>query len=322
MKVPFFIASDESVKNSYGFYVLTSGIDYQSRFAENPVCLNNHSNDTKDVLGSWGDIAVEDGKLKMRPEFDTEDVAGKEVVRKVLAGKIKGASIGITFEPDDMRMIDGKLMLEKCTLFEVSIVAVPSNAGAIALFKADGQEYTENEIKQITLSAQKTNYNPKPKSMKMIATHLSLNEDASEEAVLKAVKEQEKELADQKAALTAKEVEYTALKAKFDALNTANTARLKAELNAELTAAIKDGRIDKSSEASIRELSHDSAMKLLKSLPKREKIAEQMDDAGDSLDRFRKLSWDEMDKKGLLAELKRIDPEYFEERKKAEFGQA
>ena len=39
-----FILSDESVANSYGFHILTEGINLQ-RFNSNPVMLNNHRND-------------------------------------------------------------------------------------------------------------------------------------------------------------------------------------------------------------------------------------------------------------------------------------
>src|SRR5690625_7608940 len=124
--------------------------------------------------------------------------------------------------------------------------------------------------------------------MKTIAKHLSLNEDATETAILKAIKDKEAALATVTANLTAKEADYTALKAKYNTLKQAEDARLKAELKAELNAAIKDGRIDKSSEASIKELSHESAMSLLKSLPKRKSIADQVIDPSNELDKFKR----------------------------------
>lgn len=57
----------------------------------------------------------------MRPDFDTEDPEGKEVVRKVLAGTIKGCSLGIMFDPADMVKENGKIILKN-----VSCLKCPS----------------------------------------------------------------------------------------------------------------------------------------------------------------------------------------------------
>ncbi|HLS12216.1 MAG TPA: HK97 family phage prohead protease [Flavobacteriaceae bacterium] len=318
-KAPLFCVSDENVKNSHGFYVKTAGIDLETRFLANPVCLRDHYNSTDAHLGLWKDIEIKDGKLFMRPDFDTEEEANKDVVRKVMNGKLRGSSIGIYFDPEDLVLVDDRLILLKCELYEVSIVAVPSNASAVALFKTDGARYTDAEIKQLTLSL-KTVKPKNNKHMKTIAKHLSLNEDATETAILKAIKDKEAALATVTANLTAKEADYTALKAKYNTLKQAEDARLKAELKAELNAAIKDGRIDKSSEASIKELSHESAMSLLKSLPKRKSIADQVIDPSNELDKFKGKTYRELDREGLLAELKALDNDYFEELRKKHFG--
>src|SRR5690625_1736082 len=86
-KAPLFCVSDENVKNSHGFYVKTAGIDLETRFLANPVCLRDHYNSTDAHLGLWKDIEIKDGKLFMRPDFDTEEEANKDVVRKVMNGK-------------------------------------------------------------------------------------------------------------------------------------------------------------------------------------------------------------------------------------------
>lgn len=321
-KAPLFVVSDETVMNSHGFYVKTDGIDLQARFLANPVCLKDHINSTDTHLGLWKDIEKKDGKLMMRPDFDTTLDANQDVVRKVLNNKLRGSSIGISFNPEYLTVEDDKLVLQKCELFEVSIVAVPSNAGAIALFKADGQVYTDQEITQLTLSAKQSN-NKQPKKsdyMKTIATHLKLNEDANVEAILNAVKAKDVALADVTAKLTAKESEFATLKTNYDTLKQAEDARLEAELTAELTAAVKDGRIDADAQDTFKELSHESAMKLLKSLPVRKSIAGQVTGVADEMDKFRDKTWSEIDKMGLLSELKELDPEHFEALKKAHFG--
>ena len=181
-----FIANDETKLNSYGFSVLTSGIDLEERFKENPVCLNNHQNDTKSVLGT--NPQKDNGQLLLTPDFDTEDPEGKEVVRKVLAGKLKGCSMGIMFNPDDLVNMDGVLVLTKCVLFEVSIVAVPSNANAIRLYKSEDEEYTEQEIKSLCLNLKTAKPFKENKTMKLLTAHLQLADNATENEILLAVK--------------------------------------------------------------------------------------------------------------------------------------
>lgn len=313
-KAPIFLTNDQDIRNSYGFHVDTAGIDLKSRFDGNPVCLNNHSNDTKDVLGKWIDIEVKDGKLYMRPDFDTEDNTGKEVVRKVLSGIIKGCSLGIMFDPADLINDNGKLILKKCVLFEVSIVAVPSNGNAIALFSMDGNQLSESEIKSLCLSLQTVNPFENENKMKLLTAHLQLPEGSLEEAILTAVKATE-------AQLTTAKNDYAALKVKFDALETLSKEKETAELTAELALAVKDGRIDEAGKAPILELSHESAMKLLKSLPIRKPVKGQIDDNNQSdLDKYAKLSWSELDKGNHLAKLKADFPDYYAERFEDHFG--
>ena len=55
-----FVLSDESV-NSYGFVVLTEGID-TSAFERNPVMLYMHNRDGN-VIGRWENIRKEDKRL-------------------------------------------------------------------------------------------------------------------------------------------------------------------------------------------------------------------------------------------------------------------
>jgi len=312
-KAPLFVVSDEAVLNSYGFCVLTSGINYEERFKDNPICLNNHNNDTRHVLGSWIDIEVKDGKLFMRPVFDTKDTDGMEVVRKVLSGTIKASSIGIMFDPVDMVLMNDRLTLTKCVLFEVSIVAVPSNANAIALFNMAGQQLSEQEIKSLCLSIQPDKHFNN-NTMKLLTTHLQLAENATEEAILSAIKAVELKL-------TESENTNKTLKTKIKTLEDAAKEKDTAELTTELTAAVKDGRIDEAAKATFLELSHESAMKLLKSLPKRKSVANEIE-AGEKTpeEMYGKLSWSELDKTNKLGKLKADFPDYYAERFEQHFG--
>ena len=61
--------------------------------------------------------------------------------------------MGITFNRDDLKYVDGVLILEKCELYEVSIVAVPSNANSIRLYNTDGELLKEDEVQKLCLNA-------------------------------------------------------------------------------------------------------------------------------------------------------------------------
>lgn len=314
-KAARFFVNDQNIKNSYGFFVETSGINLSERFEGNPICLNNHNNNTKDVLGTWIEFKVENGILSMIPEFDTEDTDGKEVVRKVLAGKLKGCSMGIMFDPKDMVNENGKLILKKCVLFEVSIVAVPSNANSISLFNMNNEPITEKEIKSLCLNLQTANPFENNHTMKILLAHLQLAEGTNEEAVLLAVKAIETQL-------TTSKTEYTELKTKFDALETQQTAKLQGEYDALKAVALKDGRIDAAAVVPIEALPVEKRIDLLNNLPKRNKIADQLNDGNETSPegKYGKLSWSELDKGNYLSKLKADHPDYYTERYELHFG--
>lgn len=307
-----FVINDETVKNSYGFRVLTAGIDIAD-FVANPVCLHDHRNDTKNVLGTWADLNADNGKLLGTPQFDTEDSEGKEVVRKVNKGTIKACSMGILFNKKDMQLIAGEVVLTKCKLFEVSIVAVPSNAAAIALYNQDGELLTEESVKSLCLSLQKQ---PNKDNMKQITTYLQLGENADEAAVIVAVKEIE-------AKLSAVTTERDSYKQQVADLEAAENGRLKADFETEAAKAVKDGRLNADGEAALLELAdgkYDKAKVLLKALPKQKSISAELKDEEKKLAAYDKMSWDELDKGNHLAKLKAEHKEYYEERFEQEFG--
>lgn len=153
MPKPRFVFNDENQKNSYGFIIPTKGIDLK-RFKQNPIMLDSHWNSTRSVIGRWEDIQSEKGTLSGAPVFDSEDKDAAIIAGKVERGFIKSCSMGVRFHRDDLKFIDGVLVLEKCELYEVSIVAVPSNANALRLYVDDAKEpLSESEIQNLCLSA-------------------------------------------------------------------------------------------------------------------------------------------------------------------------
>ncbi len=308
-----FVLNDENVKNSYGFRVLTAGISLE-RFAANPVCLNNHSNHTKDVLGAWTDVKADGALLTATPEFDTEDADGKEVVRKVLSGKLKACSIGIIIEPEHVLALEnGDIVVTKCELMEASIVAVPSNANAVVLYSQDGNPLTEQQTKQIVLAAQTAKPFEKPNTMKLITAYLQLEDNATEQSILEAVKGIE-------AKLTASKNENAKLQKDYDALVKAESDRQAADLSAKIDAAVADGRIDAEAKATFAELSYESATNLLATLKPRKTVKDQIDSPTSAAEKYAKLSWDEMHKKDMLVNLKAEFPDIYEQKYEEKFG--
>lgn len=145
--MPRFVFNDETQINSYGFSIPNKGID-TARFKQNPVMLDQHYNSTSHVIGKWVDLKVEGAQFSGDSEFDLEDDDAKKIAGKVDRGYIKGASMGVTFNHEHMKQQpDGSWQLTKCQLYEVSIVAVPSNASSLTLFAETGELLSEEDVK-------------------------------------------------------------------------------------------------------------------------------------------------------------------------------
>lgn len=307
-----FIINDENVVNSYGFKVLTKGISLK-RFKVNPVCLSDHRNTTKNVLGKWQDLKTDNGKLLGVPAFDTEDPDGKEVVRKVNSGTIKGCSMGIIFNEKNLIVVDDIVVLKACELLEVSIVPVPSNANAISLYNADGELISDDKIKELRLSVQ-SKIPTKINKMKTVITHLNLPKNSDEAAVLSAVKE----LGVQLNAVTA---DRDAYRQKFEGLQAEDEKKQKEAFEKKANLAVKEGRLDATGKTALLELAdgkYEKAIQLIDGLPKREKL--NVKDKETELSAFDKMTWDELDRGGYLLSLKADHKDYYVERYTKQFG--
>lgn len=161
--MPRFVLNDENVRNSYGFKITTAGI-YLGRFEANPVMLDSHYNSNSGVIGKWKDIQNNNVTLSADTVFNLSDPNAKSISEKVDGGFINGASMGVAFKKEDLKMVKGELTLTKCELLEASIVAVPSNASALKLY-VDGEAMTDFDVQTLCLSvAQEAPVvTPKPK---------------------------------------------------------------------------------------------------------------------------------------------------------------
>lgn len=310
-----FVLNDEAVKNTYGFRVLTEGIKTDT-FLKNPVCLRDHKNDTDNVIGTWQDLRREGGKLTASVVFDTDNEVADRVAKKVEKGLVRGCSMGVSFDYIDMEKRGGEQVLTKCELYEASIVPVPANPNTIAVYNAQGKLLSEAEIKQLTLTKKSSENHKEFKTMKNLKSYLQLAEDADETAAISAVKEIELRLRE----TTADRDRY---KKQIGELEAAEKARLKADFEKEADAAVKDGRLDAKGKAAVVEMAegkYDKAKALLNSLPKHKSVAAVLKSDKDSLARYDKMSFDELDRGGHLANLKADHKDYFVERYEREFG--
>lgn len=170
-----FVFNDETIINSYGFKILNAGISLE-RFLSNPIMLDGHWNDTHNVIGNWENVVKNGTLLEGDSNFDLEDDVAKKLAGKVERGFIKGCSMGVTFDREKMKQQpDGTWVLSECELFEVSLVAIPSNRSCVKLFSFEGVEMKEDEIKlAISELSEKPNFNVNNKEQTMEKVTLSV----------------------------------------------------------------------------------------------------------------------------------------------------
>lgn len=179
-----FVLSDESV-NSYGFVVLTSGMD-TAQFERNPVMLYMHNRDGN-VIGRWENIRKEGKRLLGDAVFDDSTELAATVKKQVENGFLRCVSICI--EEIETEELNGVQTVTKCRLIEVSIVDIPSNSNSVKLYRrSGGYVYKLNDLNNGTPEGFKT----------ALISLLGLENTATEADILQAVKNalNEKETAD------------------------------------------------------------------------------------------------------------------------------
>jgi hypothetical protein len=284
-----FILSDGTKKNSFGFRVRTAGID-TLRFMANPVMLADHYSGIDGILGRWSDIKLNDLTLSAEPEFNEDDDKAVKVKGMVDKGFLKGASIGISYDPDDIELMpDGCYELTKCELLEASITAIPSNANALRLYAKNSTKPLSG--KQIKLSLLKLEqHSPQQSSMKKILLSmamlnaLSLTGQSSTDGVdadvfEKKINDLVADAAKSKADLSAKDTELSGVKTALDALQAQATAQKKLTVTQLVDDAIAAGKIqatEKDAWLSLAESNPELATKTLSSLSGRRTLGTQV----------------------------------------------
>ena len=198
--MPRFVCSDESL-NSYGFWVLTSGID-TGKFEKNPVMLWNHSRSygsRNDVLpiGYWKDLRISGGELSAEAVFDQKDDFARAIAEKVSQGIVRACSIGIrvlatSMEKAYLKPGQTRETVVSCELREISLCDIPSNGNAVAVALYDDHdrllslgEWTEEKLPLIIKNHTEMNE---------ILKELGLSDKAGEERAVSKIRELRQEL--------------------------------------------------------------------------------------------------------------------------------
>lgn len=295
-----FVLNDETKTNSYGFRVLNAGINLE-RFKDNPVMLSNHWNSTDNVIGRWENIRIEGSQLKADAVFDENDEDAKKIASKVEGGYLKGCSMGIRYSYEYMEeKPDGSYTLSQSELYEVSIVAVPSNANAVKLYSASGELIDEE---QVTLSLQsikdsiikKSNNNMVKLGLTAVtvATLMAYGLKDGDSAT-----EVDSAVAKLKADLDAEKTAHSLEKTERERLEGIVKAQESAQLNAMLDQAVTDGQILGDQKETFAALGFEGAKKIIDGLPKKVTLAGQLSNTGGgaggadpkTVDEFEKLS--------------------------------
>lgn len=310
-----FVISDESL-NSYGFRLLSGGCDL-SAFLRNPVMFYNHLGYDRPPIGRWENVRIEGDKILGDPVFDMSDPFAAEIARKVEEHYISAASVGAEIiESSSLDMVEGQTepTVTRWRLFEVSIVNLPANADAVAIYNDRGSRLKGEEVlRAVRLSAGNPDLiTPTTNDMnKELITLLSLPDTADDKDVTEVVAGMQEEL--------------TTLRREKEEREAADKARLRKHFEEVLSSAITSGAVSKAQEEIYKSLylkASEETITALEAMPRPRSVASAVESAvTTSRDKsLASLSWDELDRSGRLAELRSTDPDAYAEKYKAKFG--
>ena len=320
------VISDESI-NSYGFWVMTDGIDL-SAFLKNPVMLWNHNRGglgvTSDQLpiGIWKDLRIENGVLTGEPVFDENDEFAVKIKQKYESGILNACSIGFaplewSDAPEMLKEGQKVATVTRCRLLEISICDIPSNANAtVVLYDDDNKVINLSDLPNKAIGPKINNNMPKE-----IALTLGLDENASPQACVNAITELKSEIASHEATRQNLEEENRQMRLRLKAIDDAAAEAQKQEVVNLLDDAVKSGRIDATARPKFEklfELDHEAAKTALAALPERKPMEAKPAGTGDS--DLCKMSWDELDKADRLLELKTKYPEIYQQKFNEKFN--
>jgi hypothetical protein len=318
--------------NTMGFWIQTSGID-MSGFRDNPIALYNHIECDDDVLpiGYWDDIQiVENGDITMGFNVDPDDEFAMKIQKKIDNKVLRATSIGIQaieWSDDPALMKPGQKWptITKSRLREVSVVDIPANKSAIALYDTSGKLISlsdKGELNNLFFnnSAKATTHSSM--ELKEIAKKLKLRSDANESDVIGAIDS----IADTNHNLS---VENQKLKDENSSLQDQFKKLREAEIENILNDAITAKKFAEDQKATFRSVltaDFDSGKKAIEAITPTVKLSDFTGAGGKSTDLGKAMhlgkTFKELSKENPaeLAKLKDQSPELFKALYKSEFG--
>lgn len=305
------IINDESVVNDRGYNLLNAGLD-QSRYHLNPVLLYDHNPDQ--LIGRCEQLRIEGSKLIGSFVFDKGSELGREKFRQIKEGFLRACSAGFCIA--HMTFNEDHGTVDRWELYEVSIVSLPSNKGAVKLYAQDGRPLSLDEERQhieqlrstytTNPDTNMTNNPTQPQATDRVTlstealTALGVATSASADELSRAVLAMSKELATLKSSL-----EELRIAQRDELINQALSA-------GKITAPQKQVYSD------LYDANEQLCRDTLAALPQRRNIVDQLHTKpqGQPVDG----DWDTLDRQGKLASLKAQDPDRFRELYKARFG--
>ena len=322
-----FVLHDSSV-NTYGFRMLTEGADL-TVFKSNPVMLLNHD-DWDLPIGRWDNVRTEGDQILADAVFDETDERAMRVAGKVSRGFLKSASVGakpVATSDDASTWHPGQKYptVTQWVLREASICSIGANHNALVLYDHDNRIMDFSKpyaLMSLCDNAGNAHFMLNQNNYKMNLRKLfKLNDAASDESVsevAEGILEENRKLKAEKAALEAENVRLKDSVALAASERAGNEER---EATALVDQAIRDARLSADGrQAWLDDFKTDFARAKvrLSSIPARQGIAQQVQSGADS--EFVKLSWDELDRKGKLVELKASDPALYVQKYRERFG--
>lgn len=337
-KHPVVISSNKA--NRYSFRMLTSGGDLE-RFKSNPILLYAHRRPSFDhpklmPIGKIHDIRLSGEQIIGDMEFDQDDEFAIAVEKKWEKGMLNAVSIGaeiVATSEDPSVMLPGQKYptVTEWILEEVSVADIPADTDAVAI----RLHHKGEPAQTITLSDDST-FDPsklfptkqKSEMSKLIQLalqgqkHVTLAKDASEDEQVKCITELigvADKTVELKADLSKKEAEIIQLKQDNEALKNAAVDE-KAEALVQLAVdAKKITPAQKPEYVTLAKTNYDSVKNILDSMKGFTSLSKETPEESKD-EKFVSLSWDELDKKNLLAELKASNKDLYDEKFEARFG--
>lgn len=176
--------------NSYGFRVLTSGIDLTS-YENNPILLYMHRRG--EVVGIVENIEVSEGEISGELVFDEASELSQKLKKQWEFGSLRMVSLGLDVlesSMDPSLLVEGQTnaTVTRSRLYEVSLVDVGANYDAYVLRHGDSvvNLCNGNDVADAIVPRLVSHNEPKKEDMelKRIALALGLPETSTEDEVM------------------------------------------------------------------------------------------------------------------------------------------